>query len=133
MKIKKEIFCEMIQHCKSCFPYEACGILAGNGLVTEIYKIKNIEASSLSYFMEPKEQLKAMKDMKNKGVEMIAIFHSHPCSFAYPSTKDIELSFYDVYHVIIALNPDGENLIFEAKCFKIKDGKVYEEELVIEQ
>lgn len=83
--------------------------------------------------MEPEEQLKTMKDMKSKGLDMIAIFHSHPCTVAYPSNKDIELSFYDVYHVIIALNPDGENLIFEAKCFKIKDGKVYEEELVIEQ
>ncbi|MGB9710125.1 MAG: M67 family metallopeptidase [Thermodesulfovibrio sp.] len=129
MKIKKEIFDEMISHCVASLPYEACGILAGkHDMVTKIYKIKNIENSSVSYLMEPKEQLRAMKDIKNKGLEMVAIFHSHPSGSAYPSSKDIELSFYDVYHVIVALEPD-----FEVKCFKINDGKVYEEELVIEQ
>lgn len=133
MRIKKEIFLEMIEHCKGCFPYEACGILGGkDSIATEIYKIKNIETSSVSYFMDPVEQLKAMKDMKNKGIEMIGIFHSHPYGFAYPSNKDIELSFYDVCHVIISLNPEQETLNFEARAFKIKDGKVYEEELVIE-
>jgi len=93
MKIKKAIYDDMIDHCRNCLPYEACGILAGkNNFVTEIYKIKNIETSSVSYFMETKEQLKAMKDIRQKGLEMIAIFHSHPFGSAYPSQKDIELA-----------------------------------------
>lgn len=129
MKIRKEIYDEMIEHCAGSLPYEACGILAGkHNLATKIYKIKNTEASSVSYFMEPTEQLKAMKDIRDKGLEMLAIFHSHPFGSAYPSQKDIELAFYDVYYVIVAFEPK-----FEVKCFKIKDEEIGEEELIVEQ
>lgn len=128
LKIKKEIFNEMIQHCRDCLPYEACGILAGkDNVVTKIYKIKNIEHSSASYFMQPKEQLLAMKDMKIYGIDMLAIFHSHPIGSAAPSHKDIELAFYDLYYIIVALEPK-----FEVKCFKIENRKADEQELRIE-
>jgi len=128
MKIKKAIYDDMIQHCRCCLPYEACGILAGkNNCVTEIYKIKNVDESSVSYFMEAKEQLRAMKDIREKGLEMIAIYHSHPFGSAYPSQKDIDLAFYDVYYVIVAFEPE-----IEVRSFKIKDGKIDWEELVVE-
>jgi proteasome lid subunit RPN8/RPN11 len=128
MKLKKAIYDDMIEHCRNCLPYEACGILAGkNNFVTEIYKIKNIEDSFVSYFMEPKEQLKAMKDIRQRGLDMIAIFHSHPFGNAYPSKKDRDLAFYDVYYVIVGFEPK-----IEVKSFKIKDGEINQEELIIE-
>jgi len=127
MKIKKETYNEMIEHCRNCLPYEACGILAGkDNLASIIYKIKNIEISSISYFMEPTEQLKAMKDIRNKGMEMMAIFHSHPYGSAYPSHKDIELVFYDVCYLIVAFEPE-----FEVRCFKIENRNINEEKLII--
>lgn len=127
MRIKKEIYDEMIQYCKACMPHEACGILAGkDNLATVIYKIENIEASSVSYFMEPVGQLKAMKDIRNRGLEMIAIFHSHPFGSAYPSGKDIELVFYDVFYVIVGFEPT-----LKVRCFKIEGKKVDEEEIII--
>lgn len=128
LKIKREIFNEMIQHCRECLPYEACGILAGkSNVVTKIYRIKNIENSPISYFMDPKEQLLAMKDIKACGMDMLAIFHSHPWGSAEPSQKDIELVFYDVDYIIVALEPK-----FEVKCFNIKNREFDEQELLIE-
>lgn len=128
LKIKREIFDEMIQHCRDCLPYEACGILAGkDNVVTKIYKIKNIEHSSVSYFMQPQEQLLAMKDMRIHSIDMLAIFHSHPIGSAYPSQRDIELAFYDLYYIIVAFEPK-----FEVKCFKIENKKVDEQELLVE-
>lgn len=127
LRIKKEIYDSMIKHCIDSLPYEACGILSGKELVTSIYFIKNIEASSVSYFMEPYEQLKAIKDIKEKGNDMLAIFHSHPYGSAYPSGKDRELSFYDVYYVIVALNSE-----IEVRCFKIKENIVSEVQLIKE-
>lgn len=129
LKIKKEIFDEIIQHCRSCLPYEACGILAGkNSFVRKLYKIKNIESSSVSYFMKPEEQLKAMKDIREKELEILAIFHSHTFGSAYPSQKDIELALYDVYYLIVALEPE-----LEIRCFKIKEREIKEEKLIIER
>lgn len=46
---------------------------------------------------------------------------------AEPSQKDIELAFYDVYHIIVAIEPK-----FEVKCFKIENRKFDEQELFIE-
>jgi proteasome lid subunit RPN8/RPN11 len=146
LRIKKEIYEEMLKHCIDCLPYEACGILAGkDNLVTEIYKIKNIESSSVSYFMEPKEQLKAMKDIRQRGLEMVAIFHSHPFGSAYPSQKDLELAFYDVYYIIVSIEPikeispvfaDRQEQIFKEtkinlKCFKIKENYVNEKKILV--
>lgn len=105
--IKKEVYEEMLEHCINSFPYEACGLLAGKDKATEIYKIKNIERSSVSYFMEPLEQLRAMKDIRKKEIDMLAIYHSHPFGNAEPSMKDIELALYDVYYVIIAINQNN--------------------------
>jgi len=125
LKIKREIYDEMIKYCFQCIPNEACGILAGDDWVTEIYKIKNIESSPVSYFMDPVEQLKAMKDIRKKKIEMVAIFHSHPLGGFYPSQKDIELSFYDVYNVIVCLEPE-----LVVKCFYIMDEKIKEVDII---
>uniref|UniRef100_A0A7C4EMA7 M67 family peptidase n=1 Tax=Thermodesulfovibrio aggregans TaxID=86166 RepID=A0A7C4EMA7_9BACT len=128
LKIKKEIYDEMIEYCKSCFPQEACGILAGNNnIVTKIYKIKNIENSSVSYLMEPSEQFKAMKDMRTLGLQMLAIFHSHPWGGVYPSGKDRQLAFCDVYYLIVAIEPN-----IDVKCFKIEEGDAIEVRLITE-
>lgn len=125
--IEKKVYDEMLEHCIKSFPYEACGILAGKEKVTDIYRIKNIESSYVSYFMEPIEQLKAMKDIRTKGINMIAIYHSHPYGNAYPSQKDRELAFYDVYYVIIAIKPE-----VEVRCFMISDNKIDETDLIID-
>ncbi|MEN2986166.1 MAG: M67 family metallopeptidase [Thermodesulfovibrionaceae bacterium] len=128
LKIKKEIYEEMITYCQQGMPYEVCGILAGqDNCVTEIFKIKNIENSSVSYFMDPLEQLKVMKEIRSKTLQFLAIFHSHPFGSAYPSQKDKELAFYDVYYIIVALLPK-----IEVKCFKIKNNEFFEEEIQVE-
>lgn len=126
LKIKREIYEKMLSHCKESLPFEACGILAGSEIVTEIYEIKNIDPSSFSYFMDPIEQLRAMKDIRKKNIEMVAIYHSHPFGNAYPSEKDINLAFYDVIYVIVSLNPE-----IKVKSFKIKERVCDEIKLVI--
>lgn len=103
--IPKQIFSEMLAYCKECYPNEACGILAGKeNEVSKIYKMTNIEGSPVSYMIDSKEQFQVMKDMRQNTLSMLAIFHSHPTSTAYPSAKDVELAFYDdVVYIIISL------------------------------
>ncbi len=127
--IPKEIFGEMVSFCKGALPNEACGILAGAGnKVAKIYKMMNIEKSPVSYFMESGEQFRVMKDIRENKLTMLAIFHSHPSSPAYPSQKDVSLAFYeDCIYVIISLM-DREPL---AKGFLIKEGKITEADIVV--
>lgn len=129
LKINKPQVEEIIEHAKASLPREACGILAGkDNKVKRIYKMTNVsEIPEKRYLMNPEEQFKVMKEMRNLGLEMLAIYHSHTGTEAYPSERDLELAFYpEVAHVIISLqNIDSP----EVKAFKIVDGKVSEEEI----
>ncbi len=102
--IPEDIIREMIRHSREVYPEEACGILAGNAdVVKGIYRMTNIEHSTVSYLMDSREQFRVMKDIREKGLEMIGIYHSHTFSEAYPSQKDINLAFYDVAYLIVSL------------------------------
>ena len=128
LAIPHKLISEMISHCKQIYPHEACGILAGkNNVVQKIYRMTNIEKSGVSYLMEPKEQFTVMKEMREQGLEMTAIYHSHPSADAYPSPKDINLAFYeDSFSVIVSLIHE-EPVI---RAFKIKEGFVQEVEII---
>jgi proteasome lid subunit RPN8/RPN11 len=127
--ISRAIFDEMISHCRENFLNEACGILAGKDEdVSKIYKMTNIEKSPVSYFMDSKEQFKVMKDIRENNLAMLAIFHSHPSSPAYPSAKDVSLAFYeDCIYVIVSLI-EKEPVV---KGFLIKEGNIKEIEIII--
>ena len=69
---------ELIEHSEKESPNEVCGILAGReGKVEKIYRMINTDKSSKTFLMDPKEQLKVMKEIRSLELEMIGIYHSH--------------------------------------------------------
>lgn len=123
------VYDEMLAYCKSGHPDEVCGILAGAGdEVSKIYCMTNTEPSPVSYMMDPAEQFRAIKQMRDSKISMLAIFHSHPASAAYPSGKDVGLAFYDDAIYIIVSLVEKEPVV---KAFSIKDGLVNEVGMVI--
>jgi len=123
--ISREFVDQMVTHCISCYPNEACGILAGSGnTVTKVYPMTNVEPSPVSYFMDPAEQFRMMKELRQEKLTMLAIFHSHPQSPAFPSAKDVNLAFYpDAVYVIIRLtSPESP----EIRAYSIIEKQVKE-------
>jgi len=123
------LFESMIAHCREEYPNEACGILVGRDmLVSEIYRMINIEPSPVSFLMDPAEQLAVMKELRSKSLWMAAIYHSHPSSPALPSARDKELAYYEeVVYVIVSLM-EIEPVI---KGFSIKGGEVRGVEIAV--
>lgn len=126
---------ELVEHSKDGSPNEVCGILAGKILkkdarqVEKIYKMLNTDKSAQSFFMDPKEQLDAMKDIRNLGLEMLGIYHSHPETEAYPSKHDVELAYYpDASYIIVSIKDKNKAVL---KSFRIVDEKITEEEVKI--
>ena len=120
---------KVIEHSKRESPNEACGILAGkDGNVEKVYRMINADKSSKTFFMEPKEQLNIMKEIRNLGLEMVGIYHSHIETEAYPSAHDVELAYYPETSYVIVSIKDKPSI----RSFKIIDGKIAEEELKIE-
>lgn len=123
--LSRDLLEQVILHCKSVYPNEACGLLAGKiSKAEKIYKMTNIDKSSVSYLMDPGEQFMAMKEMRKNGHEILAIYHSHPYSQAYPSPKDVSLAFYpDAVYLIVGL---ADVDVPEVRAFGIIEGAVSE-------
>lgn len=127
--IPERIYEGLIRHCREEAPYEACGLLAGKGIgVTAAYRLTNAEHSPVSYIMDSGEQFRVMKEMRAEGLSMLAIYHSHPASPAYPSPKDVSLAFYeDAVYIIVSLAEEEPDV----KAFRIKNGETAETGIII--
>ena len=81
--LKKSDYTTILEHCTAGLPNESCGLLAGSRedeeiTVTKVYLLTNVDASREHFSMDPKEQLKAIKDARANGYKIIGNFHSHP-------------------------------------------------------
>ena len=100
---------EVIRHCASAYPKEACGILAGAlagsaGVVSQVYPMTNVEDSPIGYSMDPNEQLRVERQMRQAGQRLLGIYHSHTASAAYPSPVDVRLAISpDISYVLVSL------------------------------
>lgn len=123
LEIPTYVFEQMLEQAKAQAPIEVCGILAGNdGKVEKLYKMTNADNSSNRFMMEPKEQFAVVKDIRSAGLEMLAIYHSHPETPARPSAEDIRLALTpDVIYVIISLQGANAPAV---KGFLLEDGNV---------
>jgi proteasome lid subunit RPN8/RPN11 len=129
MKIAKQIVDRILAHARDAYPNESCGILAGRDSVpTHIYQVKNTDPNpSTRYFMDEKELIWVFKNMRPNGLELVAIYHSHPETQAYPSPTDVKLAYYpEAYYILTSLQ-DPQNPIIRA--YRIQDGKIAEEQL----
>jgi proteasome lid subunit RPN8/RPN11 len=130
IRLPRGLFDQMIAHCRSEYPHEACGMFSGrDGVAERIFEMPNVERSPVSYLVDPKAQFRAMKKMREDGEAMVSIYHSHPQSPPYPSQKDIRLAFYaDAVYIIVGLTGDGRP---ETRGYTIVDGEVREAEIEV--
>lgn len=85
----------MLEHVQQCLPYEACGLLAGHGeCVLEVLPVKNVDRSTVSFRMDPQEQVRAYFRIEDSGMEVVGIFHSHPQGPSWPSERDMAEAAY---------------------------------------
>jgi proteasome lid subunit RPN8/RPN11 len=116
---------DIVEHARAEAPAEACGLIAGmHGRAMRLYRIPNADPSIYRYNMEPRAQLAAMQDMDDNDWDLLAIYHSHTHTPAYPSPTDIGLAFYpDAYYAIVTLKNSEQPQI---RAFRIVDGQVRE-------
>ena len=134
LRIPKGLYDQIIAHCRSSHPKEACGILASlvvaGGPIIRMYPMTNVEDSAIGYSMEPKEQLQVEKQMRERAERMCGIYHSHTASPAYPSPVDVSLAISpDISYVVVSLerldSPDF-------RSYRITGAHVVEEHVEVE-
>ena len=87
-----------------------------------VYPLPNVEQSSTRYLAEPQAQWDAMLDIEDRGWEIVAIYHSHPHSAAYPSETDREMAYFSgaSYLIVSLANEDNPRM----QAFRIAEGNV---------
>ena len=119
---------ELVAHAREEAPNECCGYLrASGGTVEEVARAENLRASPYGYELDSASLL-AANDLDDEGFE-VGIYHSHPRSAPEPSQTDINLAHYP-HWIYLIVSLEGEEPA--VRGWRIQDGKVDEEELVVE-
>ena len=98
LSIPQDCYDSMLAQALAELPNECCGFLAGViegdvGRVTRWYPLVNELDSPVEYFAEVRSLIAAHKDMRQRGIDVLATFHSHPTSEPVPSKKDLAANY----------------------------------------
>ena len=118
----------IVSHARAEVPKEACGLVAGrDGRATRVIRCVNAHPAAVTrYTIDPREQLRAFRDMEANGEDLVAIYHSHPATQAYPSPTDRAESHYpEAIYVLVSLRDTAPDV----RAFRIRDGWVREVDL----
>jgi proteasome lid subunit RPN8/RPN11 len=101
---------QILAHAKQADPAECCGLIGGaERRVTSIYPLHNVAADpNVAYEAAPEDLFAAQRQMRDRGEELLAIYHSHPRSAEpEPSETDVRLAYYPqaVYFIIGLAGP----------------------------
>lgn len=132
LTIERALVDKIVAHARADHPDEACGIIAGpigSGRPARYVAMTNAERSPTFYRFDSQEQLKVWREMDDRDEEPVVIYHSHTATEAYPSRTDISYaSEPDAHYVLVSTRSEDET---EFRSYRIVDGEVTEEEVVI--
>ena len=122
--LPRTIINRLLSHAQSSGDAEVCGLIGAlNGQATTLYPIPNVSTDQRHRFaMDPHAHIAAMRQMREAGEELFAIYHSHPDSPAAPSATDItEAAYPGALYLVISLDTQG---VLELQGFYIRNAEV---------
>ncbi len=108
LRLPRSIYEAMLAQARAELPNECVGLLAGtpDGKVRERYPLINALADPRRFESDPRSMFEAEKRRRQRNLEFLAVYHSHPASPPVPSRTDLELHYSeDVMDLIISLAP----------------------------
>jgi proteasome lid subunit RPN8/RPN11 len=126
VKISAQLREQMRTMGEGAYPNEGCGILLGGfGDEIEVSEVRlgtNLRAGADlreyipaekddrqhsardRYVLDPKEILQAEKDARDRGIDVVGFWHTHPDHPAQPSQYDAEHAWPEYVYVIMAIH-----------------------------
>jgi proteasome lid subunit RPN8/RPN11 len=131
MRIAQGLIDEMVAHAREELPNECCGMVGGvDGEARVVRRVANAAASPLRFEMDPQGQIDAYNAIEGNGEELLAIYHSHTKSAAYPSQTDVNQAVVwpEQVYLIVSLEDEGAP---DVKGYLLKDLRIADVELVV--
>lgn len=130
VRVPRAVADEIVAHAREALPNEACGYLIGReGRITRFAPVLNAEPSPYFYRMDPTDQLRIHREADEADEDVVAAYHSHTRSPAFPSRTDLELAGpFEGLYVILSLASEPPLL----KAFTLGAGRIAPRPLVVE-
>ncbi|MCL4558816.1 MAG: M67 family metallopeptidase [Deltaproteobacteria bacterium] len=93
MIVKDDALKHMRSHLEQAYPHEGCGVMLGSdGVITMVHRGTNIRQDRREdrFLLDPSDIVHAEKLARQKRVEIMGFYHSHPDHPARPSLTDRE-------------------------------------------
>ena len=132
LRMAPRVYTQIIGHCLSGLPDEACGLLGGDpadAVATTCYPTHNEAASARLYTVPGKEFLHADRDAEARGMAIIGVFHSHTHTDAYPSATDVAQAPDPGWHYVLVSLRDSQPML---RSYRIVDGRIDEEPVIVD-
>ena len=106
--LRREDWDQMREHVQQALPEEACGLVGGTKDISEVvYTVLNDLKSPVRFRMNAHEQVQALLRIEESGLDLLAIYHSHPAGPAHPSQTDLDEFAYPAVPYLILHLQDG--------------------------
>jgi proteasome lid subunit RPN8/RPN11 len=99
IRIEREPWDAMVAHARATYPNECCGAMLGSSddgakVVRVALELRNAfeGAQAARYELRPEDLLAADKAARERNLDLIGIYHSHPDCDAYFSRTDLQNS-----------------------------------------
>lgn len=124
---------EILASATRAAPNECCGLIGGDGeRATSLYPMRNVAANAqVAYEAAPEDLFAAQRQMRERGEELLAIYHSHPrATEPQPSETDVRLAYYPkAIYFIVGLS--GAHPVMRAFKISEADGRWEEVEYAV--
>ena len=128
--IQKRVIANIIAHALESDPEECCGFLIGDDDVAEeAVRARNIHPQPVRrYSMDGKDIVATQDKAEARGRKIVAIYHSHSHTQAYPSKTDVDNAveswWTEPYYVLISLVEKTRPIV---RAYRIHDDKTVTE------
>lgn len=134
LDISRHFVDAILDQSRAEYPDEACGVILGplgSGKAERIKPMINAAHSPTFYEFDPKDLLALYREADDMDEEIVVIYHSHTDTEAYPSRTDIAYAGEPGAHYVLASTREEISPDTEFRSFRIIDGTVTEEIVVI--
>jgi proteasome lid subunit RPN8/RPN11 len=109
--ISQQLYNELRTHGEETYPHECCGIMLGKSTDDALYIHQLIRAGNTRtdsahnrYNIAPQELIRAQREARQQGLDIVGFYHSHPDHPAqYSPTDFAEAHWFNCAYVITAI------------------------------
>ena len=128
LRVRQGILARLVEEARREPAIECCGLLAGSGgVITEVLPARNALSSATAYEIAPEDLFRLFRQIRERGLDHLGIYHSHPETDNFPSPADIARAYYpDAAYFIVSPRPEVAQPV---RAFQIRDEKAMEWEI----